>query len=701
MSSAVTAPGGAPSGSTPTTTPDGRRLTAPTSDLLVGAGVAVALVLISFLASGGIDLAPNTWVQVTLTVLGAASAIAAVVYGARGQAWGLGALLLFAALAALTYASIGWSVQPAQSWLEANRTLSYLAAFAIALTAARVVPTRWRGLLGGLAVATTVVSGYALLVKVFPATFDPLDNLGRLSLPFGYWNAVGLFAAIGIPACLWGGARRDHAPVLRALSVPGIAVLVATLVLTYSRGALVAAVVGAGFWFAFVPLRLRGALILILGAAGGGAIAAWALATRGISADNVALPARTSAGHAFGLVLLVVVLLTTAAGVAAMFALDRLALSANQRRRIGTALVGLVAMIPVAGLGALAASSRGFTGEVSHIWNRLTSTKGGVGFEAGRLVALSNSRPHYWSQALQIGEHHLLAGVGALGFATAQSQYPSAGWDSFHNHATQAHGYLFETFADFGLLGVVLSLGLLVAWALASRRPLGVAWAARAPRLPRPPPEDGVSAEWAGMLTLFAVVLIFGVHSLIDWTWFIPATAIAGLASAGWLAGRGPLGAPVGLLPRRRELLRTPSAAIAIASVVVITLAAVWVIVQPLRAADADSAALTAAIRGNAAVALTDARAAAADDPVSTDPLDLMSQFYARLGNQAAARRELVDATSRQPSNPATWETLGCYDLGQHRTSSAAADFRRALVLAPDQTQMKTDPAAFCATFTG
>src|SRR4029077_16389 len=133
----------------------------------------------------------------------------------------------------------------------------------------------------------------------------------------------------------------------------------------------------------------------------------------------------------------------------------------------------------------------------------------------------------------------------------------------------------------------------------------------------------------------------------------------------GWLAGRGPLVAPIGRLNRSRQLSRTPSAAIGIASIVVIALVAVWVAVQPLRSADADAAALTAAVHGNAAAALTDARAAAADDPVSTDPLNLLSSIYTGLGNQAAARRELLDAASLQPSNPAVWENLGCYDYGR------------------------------------
>ena len=700
MPTVASAPGGASSRSRPATllrlSPE--RLT---PDFLVGAAVALALVLIAFLASGGTDLRPNTWVQVALVALGAAAAGAVVIRGAPGPAWGAAPLLLFGALAALTYASIAWSVQPASSWLEGNRTLSYLAAFGIALGAARVAPERWRGLLGGLATATTVVSGYALLAKVFPGTFDPSDTLGRLWLPLGYWNAVGLIAALGIPACVWAGARRDHAPVLRALSAPAIAILVATLVLSYSRGAIAAAVIATGFWFAVVPLRLRGALVLLLGAAGGAAVTGWALATHGVSADSVTLPARTSAGHAFGVVLVVVLLLTTLAGFASAFALDRVELSPGIRRRIGTVLIGLVALVPVGGLVALAGSSRGFTGEISHIWSSLTNLNGTPSDKPGRLVDLSNSRPHYWSEALQIGEHHLLAGAGAGGFATAQSGYTNAVWNAAHVHVEHAHGYPVQTFADFGLVGVAVTLALLAAWLLATGRTLSLTWPGRGVGIPRGPPEQNSSAERSGLFTLLAIVLTFGLHSLIDWTWFIPATAITGLACAGWLAGRGPLGAPVGRLSRRRQLTRTPAAAIAVASIVVIALAAGWVAVEPLRSSDADSAALAAAIRGNAAVALTDARAAAADDPVSIDPLNLLSTIYTDLHNPAAARRELVDAASRQPSNPAVWENLGCYDLGHGRATASAAELRRALKLEPGKTQLRSDPSAFCDTLGG
>jgi O-Antigen ligase len=713
VSSVATAPGGASSRPSRTTVSGVVDRGQPRRDFVAGLIVALLLCLIAFLATGGVDLAPNTWVQVGLVVIAAATAVAVVVLGAPGRFWGGATLALFAALAALTYASIAWSVQPANSWLEANRTLSYLAAFATALMLARLFPGAWRGLVGGIAVATTVICGYALLVKVFPGSFDPNDPLGRLRAPFDYWNAVGLLAALGIPACLWAGARRDGSLWLRALAVPAIAVLLSALLLAASRGAVLAAVVGLVVWFVLSPHRLRSVLILALGGAGGAAVAAWGLSTRGISSDGVAIATRTSAGHAFGVVLVVAVSLAAAAGIAGALALDRLSLSARARHAIGLGLLGGVALLPVAAVAALAASSRGLTGEVSHIWTTLTNTNGGSGDQPGRLVQLSNSRPHYWSQAIQVGEQHLLAGVGALGFGTARptSSHPvSSARDA---QVVHAHGYLAETFADFGLIGLAVSLALFAAWAVGTARTFGLSWPRR-PLMARPPPSGNgqiprgaeptsaatFAAERVGLIALLAVVVTFGVHSLIDWTWFVPGVAVPALACAGWLAGRGPLSAPVGRLPRARHVTRPAGVAAGAAAVVVLTVVAVWVIVQPLRSFDSLRSAETAAYAGDASAALTDARTAATEDPVSIEPLFLLSTIYTHLGDPASARRELIDATRRQPANPQTWQELGCFDY-VHHDARASLELARLVNLAPTETHAQTDPVAYCASVLG
>jgi hypothetical protein len=398
-------------------------------------------------------------------------------------------------------------------------------------------------------------------------------------------------------------------------------------------------------------------------------------------------------------VIIVVLALTALAGFGAVFALDRFTLTARARRAVATGLIGAVALLPVAGVAALAASSRGLTGEVSHIWNNLTNPNGVVGDKPGRLVDLSNSRPHYWSLAIKLGEHHLLAGVGALGFATAQPSSPSPVWNAQHAHAVHAHGYLAETFADFGLLGLALSLALLVAWGAASARSLELRRLRRPIASRAPPDGDGHAnlraAEWAGLVALLAVVITFGFHSLIDWTWFIPGTAVPALAGAGWLVGRGPLSEPVERLRRPRQLSHAPAAAGAAALVVVIAVVAVWVIVQPLRSSDAYSAALTAAYRGDATTALGAAHAAAAEDPVSVEPLFLLSVIYSRLGDPGAARQQLTQAISRQPSNPQTWQQLGCYDYGR-RDPRAGSELRRLVALQSTDAEAESNPTAFC-----
>jgi hypothetical protein len=490
-------------------------------DAALGLGFGAALTLIAFVTTGGNALGPNTWTEIVLTILGAGVAVAALVVGGRGRQWGLATFALFVAFAGLTAVSIAWSVQPDQSWIAAGQIVSYVAVFGGALVLARAFPDRWSAVVGGIAAMAAVISGYALLAKVFPGTFDAADTVGRLSVPFDYWNATGLVGALGLAPCLWAGARRDRARALRALAAPAVAVLVTVIVLSYSRGALLAAVIGLACWFAFVPLRLRGALVLAVGLAGGLVLCVYALHTHNLTGNQVALDARTTAGHGFGVVLLLVLVLTSVGGFVAAFAMDRVALAPAVRRRVAIALLTLVALVPVAGVVGLAASSRGLTGQISHVFSTLTNTNSGAPNAPGRLIELGNTRGRYWSEGLKVGQHAELAGVGAFGYATAVTRYTTDAQVVPH-----AHSFVVQTFADLGLLGVALMLALLAAWSVATARTLTPSGDARH------------SAEWAGLLTLFAVVVTFGVHSAIDWTWFVPGTALPALACAGWLAGR-------------------------------------------------------------------------------------------------------------------------------------------------------------------
>src|SRR5207249_48027 len=102
----------------------------------------------------------------------------------------------------------------------------------------------------------------------FPGALNPDEVFARLREPYGYWNAVGLTAALGAPGCLWLGARRDGHAALGALAYPALGLMLLTVLLAYSRGALLALVLGCGLWFVLVPLRLRGAAVVATSAAG-------------------------------------------------------------------------------------------------------------------------------------------------------------------------------------------------------------------------------------------------------------------------------------------------------------------------------------------------------------------------------------------------------------------------------------------------
>jgi hypothetical protein len=651
-------------------------------DLWLGAAGAAAIVSLALLTSGRVDqdvTASGTWSEIAVTLAGLGACGAVVAAGARGRPWGGVTIALFAALCVDAALSVAWSVQPDWSWLGADQLLSYLAAFAGAAAIARVAPERWRGVLGAVTLACVALCGWALLVKVFPATLASGNRYGRLQAPFGYWNALGVAAAMGIPACLWvgtweGGARlggrlggRLRGRLGATLAAPGLAILIAVLILSYSRSSLLAAVIGVGLWLALAPGRLRACLQLAVGAAGAAVIAGWALSSHGVSADNVAIGAQDAAGHTFGIALVVAVAGITAGGYASARAAARLAPSAATRRRIGLALAGLGGLAVLAAIGAVALSSRGLTGEISHAWAQLTNPNSTVGNSAGRITDLGSSRPLYWQQAMRVGEHHLLAGAGELGYAIARLRYSTS-----PDISQNAHSYVAQTFSDLGLIGVALSLALLVAWAVAAARAVGFGG------VPGGGPRTG-SAERLGLVAMGALAVTFGVQSTLDWTWYFPGVAIPALLCAGWLAGRGPLAAPVGRRAGGPALRSRPGAGVALTLLVTLALAGAWATWQPLHAAHELTASENAGI--TAGQAFADARAAASSDPFAYLPLERLAALYRGVGLTTAARAQLRRATARQPDNPYTWSALGDFDVATGDPRGALAAMRRVEVL--------------------
>jgi hypothetical protein len=353
------------------------------------------------------------------------------------------------------------------------------------------------------------------------------------------------------------------------------------------------------------------------------------------------------------------------AGVAAALGQDRVSVPEGTRRRIGAVLVAGVALVPVAAVLGLALSQRGLFGEISHAWQSLTTTTGGVGDNPGRLAELGSSRPMYWHQGLDVGAHALLKGVGELGYGIARLRYTTSVYK-----ADQAHSYLIQTFADLGIIGILLTLALLGSWGRA---------AGRAVALGRPWREltRARAAERQGLIALAIVVLAFGIQSCLDFTFYFPGLAIPALLCAGWLAGRGPLEAPVGRRPGARiSVLARPGAGALVTALATVALVAGWLMWQPLRSAQA----LTAAT-DQPETAFASARTAASRDPLAIEPLYLLSVLDQDTKDLSNARAQLVKATQTQPENPTPWVWLGQFDYANSRLRDAIADMSRALAL--------------------
>ena len=642
--------------------------------LLLGLAVAAGLAGAAFGGAGGIRLEDAVPVELAVTAVGTALAAAAVFMG-RGpvRAYGAVTLGVLALLTVWTALSITWSDQPSDTWIEANRTLSYLAAFAGGLALARLLPGRWSAFAGGVLGAATAVCVYAMLTKAFAGSLDANAVISRLRAPFDYWNAIGLMAALAVPLCLWLGARRDGHALVSALAYPALALALLTMLLAYSRGALIAAAVGSLVWFVFVPLRLRGVAVLSVATVGAALVLWWALNQDGLTADHIPLVVREETGSEFGVLLVLMGVLLYLGGLAAGFAIASHPLSGSARRTTGTVVIVVAALVPVVALGAVAVSSEGLGGT----WDSLTNPDAKVPSNGpDRLTATGSVRARYWRDALNVWSANPLVGTGAGAYPISRAE------------VRHAHGYVVQTLSDLGLVGLALSLAAVGAWLIAVARPVGLRlpppWGTRGPPSDLEP--DPASSERAAVVALVAVAVAFGVHSFIDWTWFVPGTAVLGLVCAGWVAGRGPLDGAWLDRPLGPLWLRATAAG----GVAVVGLGLLWSIWQPLRSDQADDDAVGALARGDVPAALAATQRAQDRDPLSVDPLFERATILENQGRQAEANAVLQKAIRLQPSNAATWEREAVHVFASEHKPAKALPFAKAAVfLDPHSVQAR------------
>ena len=641
-----------------------------------------ALVGVAFGAEGGTELTRTSVTGVLMVLASGAVVAAAFLWGRSGAIHGMTTLLMFALLAFLTAVSILWSIVPELSYIEAGRTFAYLAVFAAAVAGAKVAPRAAPQLLLALLIGAIVPVLYALASRVWPGALAENEVSNRLGQPFDYWNAVGCVAAMAVPIALWLGSRRAGPAIARVLAYPAMGVCVVAILLTQSRGAAAAAAVGAIAWFALVPLRLRSLPVLVLPLVAGSAVGAWALSKDAFSKSLQPLSAKEAVAGDFGALVLLLVVLLVLVGAAVEIVVERREPSARLRRRVGVAAVAVACLAPLGAFTSVAFSERGIGDRIDELTSetKVAPQEGG-----GRVFAASSSRGKYWREAFRVFDDRPFEGVGAGAFEKARLRHRTDSSVTQH-----AHGWLPQTMADMGVLGLVVTTLLLLAWVLAALSATGLLprGLMRADADDAPAPRRDWDANRIALVTLALVPLVYGVQALLDWTWFIQEPTAMALLAAGFIAGRGPLGADEPAAapaePEARSFrpdgYRIAGAVVAIGTALLLA----WTIWQPEASDRATNEALALADERKFDDAIAKTEDAEDINPLTPDPLLVRASINTAANRVPQAQENLESAVIRFPGDPQTWYRLAAFQLGTLDAPEQALEtLRGALYLNP------------------
>jgi hypothetical protein len=507
--------------------------------------------------------------------LGAAACVAAGVgvatagAGWRPPAAGAVALGYLVALAAWTALSSAWSPDPPGATLAAARTLGYAGVLLLALLALGRDGRHARLLLRLVVGVLLAVGAAALLSRLLPGAVPGGSDLGfstqgRLGSVITYANGLGCVTAMAVLGAIGLAAEPSERISVRVAAVAAAVLCVAAMYLTLSRGTAFALAAAVVVVLALSPHRLRLSIVTVLVLAAG-AVAVLVLRTQPVLVDLPATDAqRASAGHQ----VLWQVLLVAAVAAAALTALARLPVMRSRRRaahdvgaprldasvwrpppgvlRTALPFVPLVVGILVV-VGAYAAVGDRLEGRTN---TRTSSVRSYVDRQVNaflnpvptddlsgqaRLGSAQSSRSDAYRVALRGLAANPLVGDGAAGYE-ARWYLERRGPESIRD----AHSLELETLSDLGAVGGALLAGFLAMLLLGMRSVITRTGVLR-------------RTEAAGAA---GVVLVWTMHSAVDWDWQLAGVTIPALAcGAALMAGtasprrrrrRGGHGSPMG-----------------------------------------------------------------------------------------------------------------------------------------------------------
>lgn len=588
-------------------------------------------------AIGGLGFAnggyfPVSWGWSSLPLLGLAAVVLALgiaVEASRATWLFLGALAAYTGWVAL---SLLWTSTTTQTVFETERTVVYLAAALAGVLLLRRASAP--SLLVSAWAAIAVVCGYALATRLFPdrlGSYDPIA-LNRLAQPVGYWNALGIVAAMGALVALGLAARGG--PVVRCLAAASAPVLLLTLYFTFSRGGWIALFLGLAAAIAIDRRRLQ--LITVAGVLGLWSALGILAASRAPALTHVgaALAASKRDGHGLAVI---AIALAVAAGLTMLgfdWLEDSVTVGESVRRAYAGTLLFLLAAFLIVVFGRY-----GFPPTLARkAYDAFQTPTGYTGGDLNkRLFNLSGSgRSEQFHTAVQQISAHPLLGGGAGSYADYWFRHRRVP-QTVHD----AHSLYLETLGELGAPGMALLAVLLAAPLAGLARARSSPFAAAA----------------------LAAYVAFLVHAAIDWDWEMPAVTLAALCCGLALLALG---------RRETEPRRLPSAVRwgGLAA----TVAVGGFAVLGLLGNSAVSASSQAMRAGQYAKAESEARKATRYAPWSSEPWRKLGEAQANAGDYAAARASFRTAIAKDPNDWTLWYELAVASLGkEHRLALAQA----------------------------
>ena len=512
--------------------------------------------------------------------------------------------------------------------LEAQRGLVLIGAVVAVLALAPARPVR--PLLAAVGAAITADCAYALATRLFPARIGNYDPLAvyRLNTPIGYWNGLGVFAAIGAVLAL-GFAARGTRTVTRAVAAASLLVLVPTIYFTFSRGAWLAFFAGLVVLVALDSrwLQLAGTALCVLP----WPALAVLLASRShaLTRQSSILPQAAHDGHRLARALLLFAVVAAAAAIWAQVVERNIAFGRTVRLAFAAVLIAAV----LAALGAGMARYGSPPTIARKAYDSFTSSPKSSANLNARLFSLSsNRRTALWHVAWQEVKAHPVLGGGAGSY----ERYYVA-----HRHDTQsvqdAHSLYLETLAELGPPGLVLLLAMLALPLVAMVR------------LRRHPLVPVAGAAYA----------VYLVHAIADWDW-----ELAGVTLAAVLCG-------LACVLAAREEREPPAISIRArvglgAAVTVLGTAALLGLIGNTALGASDSAAQN----GNWKSAERHARTAIRWQPWSAAGWQRLGEAQLGAGDRAGAQQSLRRAIAKDPNDWVTWIDLVAAARGQAQTDA-------------------------------